>query len=68
MSETKGTVVGSLAQIFRYPVKSMEGEELEQVDVTKTGFWATVPMPWWTARVARLSARRTHENGATCLD
>lgn len=37
MSETKGTVVGSLAQIFRYPVKSMEGEELEQVDVTKTG-------------------------------
>lgn len=37
MAETKGKVVGSLARVFRYPVKSMVGEELEQVEVTKTG-------------------------------
>ncbi|MCH7805594.1 MAG: MOSC domain-containing protein [Proteobacteria bacterium] len=37
MSDTKGTVVGSLVRVFRYPVKSMVGEELEQAQVTKRG-------------------------------
>ena len=37
MSDTKGTVVGSLVRVFRYPVKSMVGEELEKVEVTKRG-------------------------------
>ena len=37
MSDTTQTVVGSVVSIWRYPVKSMMGEELNAADVTERG-------------------------------
>ena len=37
MSDTTQTVVGSVVSLWRYPVKSMMGEELNAADVTERG-------------------------------
>src|SRR5918911_657138 len=37
MSHTTQTVVGSVASLWRYPVKSMMGEELNAAEVTERG-------------------------------
>ncbi len=37
MSDTTQTVVGSVVSLWRYPVKSMMGEELNATDVTERG-------------------------------
>ena len=37
MASTAGTVVGSVVSLWRYPVKSMMGEELNATDVTERG-------------------------------
>ncbi len=34
---TKTTIVGSVLSIRRYPVKSMQGEEIDGVEVTERG-------------------------------
>ncbi|HSC27974.1 MAG TPA: MOSC N-terminal beta barrel domain-containing protein [Vicinamibacterales bacterium] len=46
---TADEIVGSLAEPWRFPVKSMGGEQLEQAEVTETGvlgdraFFAVAP-------------------------
>lgn len=37
MASTAGTIVGSVVSLWRYPVKSMMGEELNATDVTERG-------------------------------
>jgi hypothetical protein len=33
----KGDIIGSVAGLWRFPVKSMRGERLEQVEITPRG-------------------------------
>ena len=45
--EPSGTVVGHVAEVWRFPVKSMLGERLDQIEVTAAGVvgdrgWALV--------------------------
>jgi uncharacterized protein YcbX len=37
MSSTPQSVLGSVVSLWRYPVKSMMGEELNRSDVTERG-------------------------------
>jgi hypothetical protein len=53
------TVVGSIVSLWRYPVKSMLGEELDAGEVTKRGLLGIVPTRWSTAPTGRLQAPRT---------
>jgi hypothetical protein len=43
MTEFNGPEVGEVAAIWRYPVKSMLGEELNAVDVTEYGLSRVPP-------------------------
>jgi len=48
----------TLSSLWRYPVKSMAGAELEAVDVTVRGLVGDRPTPWWMPGVEKSEAPR----------
>jgi uncharacterized protein len=40
MPEAAQNILGSIVSLWRYPIKSMLGEELNAADVTKGGLFA----------------------------
>ena len=59
MSEQRATV----AEMWRYPVKSMRGERVEPADVTDAGFVGDRATRWSIRRPARSAARSIRGSG-----
>jgi hypothetical protein len=55
-----------LVSLWRYPVKSMMGEELNAAVVDERGLLAVAPTLYWTARTGRWRAPRTRVSGLGC--
>jgi hypothetical protein len=55
--------VGTIPALWRYPVKSMLGEELYAVDLSEGGLSATALTPSETGKPARSQARSTRSCG-----
>jgi hypothetical protein len=58
--------VGSVKALWRYPVKSMLGEELDAVDFREGGFVGDRAYAFETGRPERSRARSTRGCGPTC--
>jgi hypothetical protein len=63
MSNAMPTELGAVASLWRYPVKSMMGEELNTTEITEQGCSEIGLMRWWTALMRSLRPPRTPENG-----
>lgn len=49
----ESNTASSIVSLWRYPVKSMMGEEINSSLVTERGLWAIDPMRWWTSPPAK---------------
>jgi uncharacterized protein YcbX len=61
------TVLSSIVSLWRYPVKSMLGEELNSTEVSSRGLLGDRAY-WSTAPTGRLQALRTRGSGRSCSD
>ena len=50
-------LVGTLKSIWRYPVKSMQGEELERSDINKKGLLGDRAYALWDKHTNRIASR-----------
>ena len=62
-SQSAGVEGGSVVALWRYPVKSMMGEELNATEVTERGLVGIDSSPLSTRRTGRSRARRTRASG-----
>ena len=60
--------MGTIAGLWRFPVKSMLGEQLDAVDVTEGGMLGDRAFGLSTGRRERSRARSTRSCGPTCSD
>jgi uncharacterized protein YcbX len=63
MSDTAQTEIGSVVSLWRYPVKSMMGEELNATEVTERGLLGDRAYALVTAPTGRSQPQRTQESG-----
>ena len=64
MSATAGKAVGSVRRLWRFPVKSMLGEEIESADVVWSGFYGNRCYALVDSQTSRLvSAKNPHKWG-----
>jgi hypothetical protein len=65
MSSTQ-SVLGSIVSLWRYPVKSIMGEELNAAEITKGGLPGDPPTRSLTPPMEKLQPPRTRGSGRSC--
>jgi uncharacterized protein YcbX len=65
MPNPASTLVGVVEELWRYPVKSMIGEQLTATEVTESGLLGIARMRCETYPTARSQPRRIRGNGRT---
>jgi uncharacterized protein YcbX len=63
MSNAAQNELGSVVSLWRYPIKSMMGEEVNATEVTKRGLLWDRAMPSSTGPTGRRRPPRTRESG-----
>ena len=66
MLNTQSAFSGVVEELWRYPVKSMQGEKLNQTGVTERGLLGDRAYALATNPTGRLQQPRIHANGRTC--
>jgi len=62
------TLVGKVASLWRYPVKSMLGEQLETVDVIPTGLLGDRAYALWDRQTQRIASAKNPKKWAKLLE
>jgi len=62
------TLVGSLKGLFRYPVKSMQGEELETSELVSKGILGDRAYALWDIQTSRVASAKNPKKWASLLD
>ena len=66
MSNTQSAFSGVVEELWRYPVKSMQGEQLNQTEVTERGLLGDRTYALREKSDGRSQPPRIHANGPTC--
>ena len=67
MSQATQSDLDEVVSLWRYPVKSMMGEELNATEVTERDCLEIVRTRWWTAPMRRSRPPKIPENGQPSL-
>lgn len=62
------TFVGNLKTLWRYPVKSMQGEELETTEIVEKGLWRDRAYALWDTQTQRVASAKNPKKWASLLN